>query len=249
MSGGRYQTQALVLRTTALGEADRIVTLLSADGRKLRAVARGARRSRRRFLGCLELFSQVDITVAGRSGSHLERLEEAVLLDGHQPIREELSRFAHACYALELCEAFTVEGDANAGFWKLLVDVLRLLDQRPLRAVEVCYLELRVLQVAGLCPDFSACLGCGRRQAQRWYADRAASGLFCAECRPRGNPTQALVQAAVDLLRMLYARRLPAEDPVPRLLGQAGKLLRQLLDEQAGRVPKSRSQLDLAARQ
>jgi len=69
VAGVRYQTQALVLRTAPLGEADRIVTLLAADGRKLRAVARGARKSRRRFLGCLELFSHLDVTVASRPSS------------------------------------------------------------------------------------------------------------------------------------------------------------------------------------
>jgi len=248
VAGVRYQTQALVLRTAPLGEADRIVTLLAADGRKLRAVARGARKSRRRFLGCLELFSHLDVTVASRPSSQLERLEEAVLRDGHQAIRGELKRFTQACYALELCEAFTVEGDANTGFWKLLADVLGLLDQRALRDVELCYLELRVLQVAGLNPDFSACLGCGRRQSPRWYADRAAAGLYCSDCHQRIGPAHELGQAAVDLLRSLAARRLPAADPPSKLLEQASRLLRQLVDEQAGRVIKSRGQLDLASR-
>ena len=88
------RTEALVLRSVDVGESDRILHLLVPDSGRLTAVAKGARRSRRRFAGTLDLFNHLRVEVDRRSASSLPRLEQATMLEVFRPLRMEAPRFA-----------------------------------------------------------------------------------------------------------------------------------------------------------
>jgi len=102
-------TEALVLRSVDFGESDRIVHLLVPDSGRLTAIAKGARRSVRRFPGTLDLFNHLRVQVERRRTAGLARLEQATLIEAFTPLRREPARFGLACYLLELLDRLAPE--------------------------------------------------------------------------------------------------------------------------------------------
>ena len=158
-------TEALVLRSVAFGESDLIVHLLVPDAGRLTAIAKGARRSVRRFPGTLDLFNHLRVQVAHRRTAGLARLEQATLIEAFTSLRREPARFALGCYLLELLDRLAPEGGARADVRRLfgfalaalhIVATLRRIDSR-LRTL----LELRALDALGLCPELRDCVRCG----------------------------------------------------------------------------------------
>ncbi len=158
------RTEALILRSVDFAESDRILHLLVPEIGRLPVIAKGARRSVRRFAGTLDLFNHVTVQVDRKRPTSLARLDQASLIDPFISLRIQTARFALACYLLELVDRLAPEGGVRA-------DTRRLFDFAvgALRAVSGCVpdkrlrtlLELRALDALGLCPEFSHCVRCG----------------------------------------------------------------------------------------
>jgi DNA repair protein RecO (recombination protein O) len=183
-------TEALVLRAVDLGESDRIVHLLVPDAGRLTAIAKGARRSVRRFPGTLDLFNHLRVQVERRRSTGLARLEQATLIEAFTPLRAEPARFALGCYLLELLDRLAPEGGARADGRRLFAFALsalrtvatpRRIDTR-LRTL----LELRALDALGLRPELRSCVRCGAEIAQNGGSEVAFTvadgGPVCASC-------------------------------------------------------------------
>jgi DNA repair protein RecO (recombination protein O) len=159
-------TEALILRSVDFGESDRIVHLLVPETGRLTAIAKGARRSFRRFPGTLDLFNHLRVQAERRRAASMARLEHAQLLRTFHRLRTDPTRFALGCYLLELLDRLAPEGGARAdtkrmfGFTLAALEILD--DQRPdlrMRAL----LELRALDAVGLRPELRCCVRCGQR--------------------------------------------------------------------------------------
>jgi DNA repair protein RecO (recombination protein O) len=230
--GASVQTTALVLRTRPLGEADVLVSLLCQDGRRLELVARSGRASRRRFAGCLEPFSEVSIVAGRHRTAGLPALEEASLIEGHLAVRQDLQRLGQAAYAMELVECFALEEEANPALWPIAAGALSAIEKKAFGEPELAYLELRVLQAAGLAPVLEGCLGCGRGHSSSWRIDASGEGFFCSSCA--AAPAAGTISAAaLDFLRALGKRRLP---PAGTACSQARRALQFFLSQHAGRA-------------
>jgi DNA repair protein RecO (recombination protein O) len=194
-----YRDEGIVLRTQKLGEADRIITLLTKRTGRVRGVGKGVRRTKSRFGARLEPFTHVDLQLyAGRS---LDVITQAETL---RPYGERLTgdypRYTAGIAMLETAERFTPEEKEPAlRQFLLLVGGLRTLgarDHDP-RLVLDAYL-LRSLAVAGYAPSLEECALCGAKQdtsareGSRWFAV-PAGGLVCQSCRPPGSATPATV--------------------------------------------------------
>ncbi len=168
-------TEALVLRAVDFGESDRIVHLLTPAAGRLPAIAKGARRSRRRFPGTLDLFNQLSVHVERRKPAALARLEGARLLRTFEAIRAGAPRFALGCYLLELLDRLAPEGGAPDDLARLFAfahAALDWLDREPPTQRMRVLLELRALDALGLRPGLLACVRCGRAVT----AERARGG-------------------------------------------------------------------------
>jgi DNA repair protein RecO (recombination protein O) len=117
-----YRTEAIVLRRTDFGEADRLVTVLTPDRGKLKLVAKGARKPASRKSGHVELFSHGQFLVA--VGRELDIITQAETIEPFRPLREDLLRTTYAYYLAELADAFTAERDENHPLFDLLKDAL-----------------------------------------------------------------------------------------------------------------------------
>ena len=198
-----YRDEAVVLRTQKLGEADRIITLLTRDTGRVRAVAKGVRRTTSRFGSRLEPFTYVDLQLA--EGRTLDVITQAETLAPYgSKIGIDYERYTAGTVMLETAERLVVEDKQPAlQQFLLLIGGLRTMaaGERPPSAVLDSFL-LRSLSVAGYAPSFEACARCGLEGPHRAFSP-AAGGMLCARCRVPGTASPAL--ETVTLLGALLA--------------------------------------------
>lgn len=185
-----YRDEAVVLRTHKLGEADRIVTLLTRRHGKVRAVGRGVRRTSSKFGGRLEPCTHVDLEIA--QGRSLDTITQAVTLHAYSdPLRTDYAMFTTAQVMVETADKIVAEDREPAlRQYLLLVGALRTLTSgtpdgvRPPTMIMDSYL-LRCLATAGYEPSLTECAKCGEMGPHEAFSP-AAGGVVCRRCRPPG---------------------------------------------------------------
>lgn len=185
-----YRDEAVVLRTHKLGEADRIITLLSRRHGKVRAVAKGVRRTSSKFGARLEPFSHVDLQFA--TGRTLDIITQAVTLHPYSdPLSHDYQRFTSGQVMIETADRLvTEEGEPALQQYQLLVGALHALTagtsdgSRPGVMVMDAYL-LRAVALAGYAPSLDDCARCGRSGPHEAFSP-AMGGMVCRHCRPPG---------------------------------------------------------------
>ena len=194
-----YRDEAVVLRTWKLGEADRIISLFTRGHGKVRAVAKGIRRTGSKFGARLELFGHVDVQLAEGRGS-LETITQVESL--HPPmLGADYERFCAAQVLVEAADRLVSE-DAVPSLtqYRLLLGGLLALGrgELPMTAVVDSYL-LRGLASAGWAAMTDACVNCGATEQLRWFSPQLG-GAVCPACRP-----PASASANPELLALLGA--------------------------------------------
>jgi DNA repair protein RecO (recombination protein O) len=221
---GLYRDEAIVLRTQKLGEADRIITLLTRSSGRVRAVAKGVRRTTSRFGSRLEPFTHVDLQLAeGRSLDIVTQAETLNPFAGH--IGSDYERYTAGTVMLETAERLVIEEkEPSLQQFLLLVGALRAMCEtgRPPSLVLDSFL-LRSLAVAGYAPTFEACSRCGTEGPHRSFSP-AAGGMLCATCRVPGSASPA--PSTVELLgALLTGDWAVAEASEPRSRKEANGLV------------------------
>ena len=254
-------TEALVLRAVDFGESDRIVHLLTPTLGRLPAIAKGARRSRRRFPGTLDLMNQLAVQVVRGRPAALARLEGARLLRTYESIRGDAARFALGCYLLELLDRLAPEGGAPRDLARLFAFARGALDwvdrEPPTQRMRVL-LELRALDALGLRPELLRCVRCGRELAASERGSAAAAlpipfligegGPLCPTCAAGAHA--AVLPIHLGTLRALdRALRFPLDQLGRLALGgdallEAQRLVTRFLGFHVGVELQSRRILD-----
>jgi len=188
---GLYRDEAVVLRTHKLGEADRIVTLLTREHGQVRAVAKGVRRTMSKFGARLEPAMHVDLQL--HTGRSLDIITQAETLHSYGDVLSgDYSKWTMANAVLETAERFTalVEEPALQQFL-LVVGALRTLAESTYDpALVLDAFLIRSLAVGGYAPSFDACSRCGVEGPHKWFS-LAGGGSVCGECRPPATATPA----------------------------------------------------------
>ena len=196
--GRLYRDDAVVLRAQKLGEADRIVTLFTRRYGRVRAVAKGVRRTTSRFGARLEPFGHIDVQWAeGRTLHVVSQVEGIDLLGRH--FVDDYPRYTAASAIVETAERLTPEEQEPAlRLYLLTLGALRALGEasHPAPLVLDAYL-LRAMGLAGWAPALSECAVCGTPGSHRAFSV-PAGGCVCPDCRPPGAAHPAL--ATLDLL-------------------------------------------------
>ena len=203
--------EAILLRAVDFGESDRIVHLLTPEVGRLTAIAKGARRSVKRFPGTLDLFNHLEIRIdrrrRRRSTAGMARLERATLISHFEGLRRRPARFALACTLLELLDRLAHEGGNPADARRLFVfarDALRGLESATPDERMRVFLELRTLDALGLRPEFRHCVRCGREpvpeRGGRIGFHVADGGVVCDAC---GVGIDSLMLVHLGTLRTL----------------------------------------------
>ncbi|MEA4910386.1 MAG: DNA repair protein RecO [Chloroflexi bacterium] len=178
------RVDAVVLRHSDWGEADRMLTLYTREQGKMRCIAKGVRRLRSRKAGHLEPFTHVALMLA--RGRDLWIVTQAVTLDAYLPLREDLLRTGYAAYVIELLDRFTYEEGENRALFNLLVDTLKRISEEQDTCVSVRYYEIRLLDLLGFRPELFYCTACRApvRPVDQFFS-YSMGGVLCPQCGPR----------------------------------------------------------------
>jgi DNA repair protein RecO (recombination protein O) len=174
-----YQIEALVLHQQDYAEADRILTLLTPQG-KLRAVAKGIRRPISHRAGHLDLFMRVGLQLA--KGRNLDIITQAECLENFGELSSDVLRFTYACYVCELVEYLAQEEEQHP-IYDLAINTLRHINDGTELELWVRYFELTLLRYAGYQPELYRCVHCGSEiTAVVNYLSLDHGGLLCPNC-------------------------------------------------------------------
>lgn len=231
---------AVVLRRRPYGDADLILTVLTADRGKRTLLARSARRSVRRFAGCLDPFSLVRI-VAGRARGGLDDLREAVLDQAFPHLRTDPLRVALASLWAEGVDRWLELEAPQPALFELVRTALTTLDAGDIPAERVHLIfQLRFLALAGLSPDLAHCRGCGRPlDGEPVFADLPAGGFRCPACLLDRRGERPLPLGVLPRLRRIARPDAPHGPTDPTADGPAAELLERFLSHHLGRTPRS----------
>jgi DNA repair protein RecO (recombination protein O) len=220
-------TSAVVLRATSYGEADRVVMLLGRTTGRLSALARGARKSQRRFAGGLGLCSIGEAALRERAGAELLGLESFQVTTSHASFGSDVARMAHAAYVAELVSKLCAPRQAEVEVYDWLVAFLGELNRGGATAERLRVFELGLLGRLGFGPAVERCAGCGESPEgpYRWDVDRG--GVVCSGCGKSGRPMVPAVRAA--LVRL--ARTPLAESQAEPLSPDVNRACREALLE------------------
>lgn len=204
-----YRTEAIVLRHQNLGEADRVLSLLTPERGKLRAIAKGVRKPLSRKAGHLELFMRTHVLVA--RGRDLDLISQAEMVEPYLPLRQDLTRLSYAAYFVELADSFVGEGDENRAIYNLLSAGLGWLCSSQDLRLTARHFEVRALERAGFRPELNHCVVCGRRvAAEDQFISMADGGVICPDDGHDHPRTSHLSMSALKVLRFMQTRNYPS---------------------------------------
>lgn len=211
--------RGLVLRQTETKEADKILTVLTAEKGKVSVIARGARRKGSRLAAVSQLLAYSEMTAYESRGWYM--LTEGATLQLFSGLRTDVERLALASYFAELTETVTQEGEGAEEILPLLLNALYALGELKKDPAQVkAAFELRLLSLAGFTPLLDGCGRCGEELTAGGFLDAAEGGLVCPKCGSAGFgllPLSAGALAAAEHVvtadpKKLYAFSLPEED-------------------------------------
>jgi DNA repair protein RecO (recombination protein O) len=201
-------TPAIVLRTREYGESDKIVTVLSRAAGKFSGIAKGAKRSQRRFPGTLDIFSHVTLDYKRRPHSELAFLDRAVLLQPWPRLLNTLERFTAASHVVELADKMTVESEVGDDLYGIVTATLARLNAAEPGPATLRLFELAALHASGYRPELIACRGCARPLSSDRGPVRLVGGLggvLCSQCKVREEGGMLLSNDGLACLGHLQA--------------------------------------------
>lgn len=195
-----YRDQGIVLRTHKLGEADRIITLITERHGKVRAVAKGVRKTKSKFGARLEPTSHVALQLY--EGRELDIVTQAESIDHFKAIREDLDRLTRAVTMLEAVDQLSLEREPNPDLYRMLLGALRTVAAKN-SALVVAGFHWKILALEGFRPMVDGCVVCDAPEGLVAF-DPTEGGLLCSEHR-RGTRVSP---EAVELLQQILGGRL-----------------------------------------
>lgn len=178
----KSRTEAIILGTMNLGEADKLVTFFSLDRGRLRGVARNARKSFRRFGAGLEPFTHVRLHLSEREHQELVRIESSDIVTQHFTLARDLDRMAAGSVILDLVRELAPEEERNPAVFLLLAHILNLLENGPDPLFLLRIFEIRFLSLLGYQPKFDRCLSCGCAADRQMVFQELKGGVLCPDC-------------------------------------------------------------------
>lgn len=200
-----FKTRAIVLHSLDYGESDRIVTFYTSDFGKLKGIAKGARRSRKRFANsALEPFSCSHTLFSRRGRDTLALIEDCDIINSYPDIKGDLEKTLIASYLVELVDQFTRGGKENGNLFRLLQDFLILIDAGETSEWLARFFEIRLLKFSGYEPVLDRCIACKKpvSDAYTYRFHVKEGGLRCSACCPSGFGSLPVSFGAIRTLLM-----------------------------------------------
>lgn len=248
MKRGLFRTEAIVLNSFDYGESDRILTFYTIEHGKIKGIAKGARRSKKRFVNNLEPLSHIKLIFFHTEKSELVRVEDSTLLDGFASLRTDIERLSQACYLIELVAEMTREGQALSSVFDLLLAFLEMLSSGAGQEPLLRFFEIRLLSILGYQPYLNGCVSC-----KGVFGDTADGGFrkFSSEkggalCTKCSNSSAGALTVSPGTLRLLSMAikfdtgKLSRLKPDAIFLEESEKVLYAFIKHQIGKELKTK---------
>ncbi|MGD0231137.1 MAG: DNA repair protein RecO, partial [Syntrophorhabdales bacterium] len=181
-----HKDHAIILSAKVFGESDKILRLFTRRSGKLTGIAKGAKKSQKRFMNTLELFNYVGIEYFEKSGKGMVRIDNADLKEANSGIDSSFKKMCIASFFAEFVDKLTREKEQNEGLFDLLREGLNKVKKVEFSYFDILYYQLRMLSHLGYMPNFRTCVQCGKdigeRHATSFSNERG--GVVCRACAP-----------------------------------------------------------------
>jgi DNA repair protein RecO (recombination protein O) len=199
MTSRVYQTEGIIVKKHKFGEADRLLTLFTADHGKVRAIAKGAMRPKSKLGGNVELLTHSKLLLA--RGRNLDIITQAQVINNFLPVRDNLELMACGFYLCELVDTFTEENVEDKELFTLFLNTLSELSAAREGERILRYFELRALSHQGYRPQLQRCSNCNRElEPETNYFSPAQGGALCRAC---GYPDMNARTISLNALKVL----------------------------------------------
>jgi len=199
-----YQTEAIVIKKTKLGEADTILTLYTPNLGKIQGFAKSLRKTKSKMAGHLELLTHSQLSLV--RGRNIDTITGAQTINSFLPIKSDLELSSCALYATELVNQFAAADVEDYPIFQLLLATLQRLAQGDNSDLVLRYFELQLLGEVGYRPQLEQCVACHKplKETSNSFCP-GAGGMVCADCRPTQPFSYPLSLEAQRALRSLQS--------------------------------------------
>jgi len=242
-----YKTNAIVIRSHHYGESDKIVTFFTKDFGKIKGIAKGARRSKKRFQNALDLFSHLHLIFFDREGMGLVRAENCDILHTFPKIREDLKKIFYGNYYLELVNEMAGERETNAEAFNLLLSFLMALEAMEPQEEQLRMFEIRMLSLFGYRPNMRRCGLCKRdwgdlKEISSVFFSLEMGAIVCEPCsNALNNPIPLSLGTArlIERISQIELEKIHRLKFTFRALSESRELLPKFITYQLGKELKS----------
>jgi len=242
-----FSSPAIMLSRRDFGDYDLIITFFTLKRGKISVIAKAAKKSAKRFLGILELFSVLDIVCSSGRRSGLFVLQEAALKYPFQGIREDIIKTAYASYWAELTNEWMEQAETQKQLYHLLKHVLCELDRGRISEMALSIqFQIKFMALAGFCPNLSCCSICKIEleniQKSNVIFDLKKGGLVCEKCASASLSNMSLSKGTIKQLDWIKSRDLSKASRIKffgRGLEDGLKLMEMFVPYHLGKEPRS----------
>jgi len=242
-----FTTNAIVTRSLNYGESDKIITFFTKDFGKLKGIAKGARRSRKRFQNALGLFSHLRLIFFDKEGLGLVRAEGCDILHSFPKIKEEFKKIVYGNYYLELVNEMAGEREANREAFEVLLSSLSSLEEANLQEEQLRIFEIRMLSLFGYRPNMRRCILCKRdwedlKEIPVVFFSLERGALICEQCSKMRNNLIPLSLGTARLIEKISQTELSKVERLRftlQALSESRELLPKFISYQLGKELKS----------
>jgi len=223
------ETEAIILKTFPLGEADRLVSFFGRSSGRLRGVAAGARRIKNRYGSTLEVLSHVQVRYVERETRDLVRIQECELLESFHRAQSNYGLSTGFALISEITERTLPEQEVGEAMFRLLLLTAREVERRGSWQLPLAYFAFWTVKLGGYLPPLEECSSCGKALgAGPGFHFEQASGLGCENCRKPGM--RSVGKSGRDLAGMFRSKRLDEIEALPECEKSMKELREALLD-------------------
>ena len=240
-------TSAIMLRRVEYGESDMIVTLFSLERGKMSVFAKGAKKSKKRFAGALELFNLLEVVVTQGKKKGLFMLQEADIKKPYECIRTNIKKTAYASYFTELITDWCEEFEKQSDLFRLISDTFDLLnDETYSEEVLSILFQVKFLSLCGISPNLLQCVSCQRGvdeiNEKEIILDLERGGLICEKCKRSSFKRVYLSKGTIKRLQWIESRDMAKACRIrftPMAVKEGLQFLESFVPYHLGKIPKS----------
>jgi DNA repair protein RecO (recombination protein O) len=223
------ETEAIILKTFPLGEADRLVSFFGRSSGRLRGVAAGARRIKNRYGSTLEVLSHVHMRYVERETRELVRIQECELLESFHRAQSDYGLSTGLALVSEIAERTLPEQEVGEAMFRLLLLTAREVERRGSWDLPLAYFTFWTVKLGGYLPPLERCSSCGHALGKHpGFHFAEAGGLACENCRKPGM--RALGTSGRELAGLFAGKRLDEIEIAAELVKPMRELREALLD-------------------